>query len=155
MSALLSGRSVRAFYREARKRARIRSQRKRSIEGLANKGLVETQGDIVYLTQKGKELQQILQSKTGPEGTWDESWWIVMYDIPTSINAFRFELRRILIQSGFRKLQHSVWIHPRPCLELEFLMRAHPRLSKYIRYLKAPPFTHMKTITDWKKLSAV
>ena len=153
-SFLISGRSTRTFYREAYQRARARYRLKRSIRGLETKGLVACRGNTIHLTGKGRELMQILASRATPIGTaWKGTWWIVMYDIPISMNPIRFELRSVLIRAGFRKLQHSVWVHPHPCKELELFLKNHPRMITYVRYLEAPPFAHLETMQDWKKLS--
>jgi DNA-binding transcriptional regulator PaaX len=152
VSFLVSGRSTRALYREAHKRARARYIYKRSIENLEVRGLVERRKDALRLTNKGKELLEILASRAKSTITWQNRWWLVMYDIPVSMNAYRFELRRILTQSGFRKLQHSVWIHPAPCRELEIFLRDNPTMNRYVRYLEAPPFSSMASLNDWKKL---
>lgn len=154
MSVLMSGRSTRAFYREAYKRAHLRYKRQRSIAGLEKKGLVQRHGDLVSLTKKGEELLEILASRsTAKDLEWKGDWWIIMYDIPVSLNSFRFELRSMLIRAGFRKLQHSVWIHPHHCKEVEIFLKNHPRVSAYVRYLDTLPFTGLETLADWKKLS--
>ena len=153
MSFLLSARSTRAFYREAHKRARARYRSKRSVESLIEKGLITGRGDLLHLTQKGSELIQIIASRAAPERAWKGSWWVVMYDIPISMNAFRFELRRILVRAGFRKLQHSVWIHPHACREIDLFLQNNRRMSKHVYYMELPPFTNLKTLDDWKKLS--
>ncbi len=152
ISFLISGRSTRALYREAYKRARARYRYKRSIEGLAARGLVARSGDSLRLTDKGKELLEILASRQQKQGRWHGRWWIVMYDIPVSMSSYRFELRRILIQSGFRKLQHSVWINPHSCRELEIFLRNSPAMNKYVRYVETLPFAQMETLDDWKRL---
>ncbi|MEK7509133.1 MAG: hypothetical protein AAB605_00285 [Patescibacteria group bacterium] len=152
ISFLVSGRSIRAFHREAYKRARERYRYKRSVEGLEMRGLVTRDEDMLGLTDKGRELIEILASRSKRQTTWRGRWWIVMYDIPVSMNAYRFELRRILAQSGFRTLQHSVWINPAPCRELEIFLRNNPPMNRFVRYLEALPFAHMQTMDDWEKL---
>ena len=153
MSFLLSGRSTRAFYREAYKRARARYRDKRCLDGLEAKGLVSRRGEMLTLTQKGKELAAILESRAmHAAAPWKGNWWILMYDIPVSMSPFRFELRSLLIRGGFRKLQHSVWIHPHPSKELEVFLEHTPKLSRYVRYLETRPFAGLKTIADWKRL---
>jgi ribosomal protein S19E (S16A) len=154
VSFLMSGRSTRAFYREAYKRARARYRYKRSIEGLEARGLVGRSDDTLHLTDKGRELLEILATNPKKPNAWHGRFWIVMYDIPVAMNAYRFELRSILIRSGFRKLQQSVWINPYPCRELELFLRDNPPMKKYVRYIETLPFVHMKTLGDWKSLPA-
>ena len=153
MSFLLSARSTRAYYREASKRARARYLYKRSLEGLQARGLVTLREDTIGLTKKGKELMEIIASRPREQQRWNSRWWIVIYDIPVSMNPYRFELRRILAQSGFRKLQHSVWISPQPCHELEIFLHNNPEVSNFVRCIETLPFANMKTVADWKKLS--
>ncbi|KKW46494.1 hypothetical protein A3C21_00445 [Candidatus Kaiserbacteria bacterium RIFCSPHIGHO2_02_FULL_59_21] len=153
MSFLMSARSTRAFHGEARKRARARYHYRRSAEGLERRGVVRRRGDAISLTEQGKEIARILSSQSGArDSAWNGRWRIVMYDIPVSLNPFRFELRRILVGAGFRKLQHSVWIHPRPCEELEAFLQRNMKLARYVRYVEISPFPHMRTLADWKKL---
>lgn len=154
ISFLVSSRSTRAFYREAYKRAHARYRLKRSIEGLEARGLIQRSGERLRISDKGRELLEILTSRPAKNARWDGLFRIVMYDIPVSMNAYRFELRRILIQSGFRVLQQSVWISPHPCRELELFLRNNASMSRSVRYIEVPPFAHMKTMQDWKKLPA-
>ena len=154
MSFLLSARSTRAFYREANRRSLARYRYKRSVEGLHEKGLVSRHGDAIQLTEKGKDFANILSARMAPVGNvWKGTWWIVMYDIPVSNNPFRFELRAILLRAGFRKLQHSVWIYPHPCKELEVFLRNNPLVGAFVRYMEILPFTGFETFASWKKLS--
>ena len=153
MSFLLSGRSTRAFYREAGKRARARFRDKRSIERLKDRGLLLQSGDLLALTQKGRDMLELLHSKTMPvTSRWSGRWWIVLYDIPVSASAFRFELRRRLIRGGFRKLQHSVWIYPHPSRELEIFLKHNPMITRYVRYLEVLPFSGLTTVAEWRRL---
>ena len=152
MSFLHSGGSTRALYREAYKRARARYRYKRGMKSLEARGLVERSGDALHLTKQGKEMLEIIASRSSQKGMWHGRWWIVMYDVPVSMNTYRFDLRWILIKSGFRKLQHSVWINPHPCRELEIFLRDNPAMNKYVRYVEVLPFTHMNSVEDWKKL---
>ena len=152
ISFLVSGRSTRAFYREAYKRARANYRYKRSVKGLEIRGLVNRRGDTLHLTDKGRQLLEILSAHQQKPGRWGGRWWTIMYDIPVSMSSYRFELRRLLIRSGFHKLQHSVWVHPHPCRELEIFLRNNPLMKKYIRYVETLPFADMETVSDWKKL---
>lgn len=155
MSVLLSGRSTRVFYREAQKRAHARYRDKQCIEGLERKGLVSKKhGGLISLSPEGKELIAVLESNTDHlKAAWKGRWWLVLYDIPVSASPFRFALRRTLIRGGFRKLQHSVWVHPHRSRELELFLKQNPKMIRYVRYVETLPFVGLKTIADWKKLS--
>jgi len=153
ISFFLSARSSKVFYREAYKRARIRYRYKRSLEGLEKKGLVMSKDDTLLLTEKGRELVDILASRSASiTAVWKGRWWIAAYDIPVSMSPYRFELRKILIRAGFRKLQHSVWVHPHRCKELELFVKNNPRMRTFIHYFEALPFAGLESIEEWKKL---
>lgn len=153
MSFLLSGRSTRVFYREAYRRARARYHDRRALEGMERKGLVSRRGELLSLTREGRELAEILKQRAlSTNVAWKGRWWVLLYDIPVSISPFRFELRRMLIRGGFRKLQHSVWVCPHPSKELELFLKRRPKLSRYVRYFEALPFPGLESIADWKKL---
>jgi len=48
---------------------------------------------------------------------WDGQWRLVLFDVPTGLNAQRERLRRYLRDKGFGYLQNSVWITPDPLEE--------------------------------------
>ncbi len=153
ISALLSGASTKQFYREARQRARDRYNYKRSLTRLEQRGLIRQSNDVFCLTVEGRELLEVLAVQEVVDRTWKGRWWLVMYDIPVSMTPFRFEIRRILVRAGFRKLQQSVWIHWHRCSELEGYLRKNSQLQNLIRYVETLPFPHMESLEDWKKLT--
>jgi DNA-binding transcriptional regulator PaaX len=153
-SALISARSTRTFYREAYKRAHAKYVRKRAAEALRAKGLIDLRDDTTILTSKGREIVKILSSrKAVVDKLWRGNWCIIMYDIPVSMSPFRFELRSILVRAGFKKLQHSVWIHASPCKELELFLKNNRRLIPFVRLVQASPFVGMQTLADWNRLA--
>ena len=160
MSALLSSRSTKQFYREATKRAVARYRAKKALERLRQHGYVDTTEDNdphVTLTTKGRELllrAKLLKSKAIQASPWQGTWTLVLYDIPVSHSAYRYDLRSVLIHAGFRKLQHSVWISPYPCEELQNYVTEHAGLCRYVRVLTAHPLPGLNTIDDWRKLPA-
>lgn len=57
---------------------------------------------------------------------WDKKWRLVVFDIPEDKRKARDAIRRQIKQLGFKKLQHSIWIHPLPCLvELDRIRSAY------------------------------
>ncbi len=96
---------------------------------------------------------EVFDSPRQKQQAWSGRWWLVIYDIPVSMNAYRFELRQTLVRAGFRKLQHSVWISPEPCDKLKILLRRNPEFNDLVRYIETLPFVQMETLGDWKKLS--
>jgi DNA-binding transcriptional regulator PaaX len=45
---------------------------------------------------------------------WDHKWRILSFDIPEDRRRVRAQLRRYLHLLGFRSIQQSIWITPRP-----------------------------------------
>ncbi len=96
----------------------------RQVATLEQRQLVErdlaSSDDRMYrLTQRGRLLvlggrdPQIQWARK-----WDGRWRLVLFDVPTSQNAFHIKLWRYLRNRGFGCLQNSVWITPDP-LEAE------------------------------------
>lgn len=158
MSVLLSARSTRQFYREANKRALARYRAKKALERLQRSGYVVATRHAdphIILTKKGGALLQralLLSSKPALHSSWEGTWTLVLYDIPVSHSAYRYDLRSMLIRAGFRKLQHSVWISPHPCEELQRYIEQHAGLRRYVRILTANPAPGLRHVDDWEKL---
>lgn len=56
---------------------------------------------------------------------WDKKWRLVSFDIPTSFNSQRVQLRRYLCDRNFGCLQKSLWITPDPLVsEIAVMGRA-------------------------------
>jgi len=158
MSTLLSSRSTKQFYREATKRAVARYRAKKALERLRRNGYIDTTKENdphITLTQKGRELLQrakLLKSTVIQTPAWQGTWTLVLYDIPVSHSTYRYDLRSMLMHVGFRKLQHSVWISPYPCDDLQEYLAEHAGLRRYVRVLTVNPVPGLSTIDDWKKL---
>jgi phenylacetic acid degradation operon negative regulatory protein len=153
MSMLTSARSTKRFYQSAYKKAYAKQAYQRAVTSLERKGLLKVNGDSVHISEKGSALLATIQSHTMHiNKKWNGHWWILMYDIPTRMNTYRFELRRILLRAGYRKLQHSVWVHPYESPELKEFLRSHRELVHMVRYFNAPAFDGLESLADWKKL---
>ena len=92
---------------------------RKRVYSLRYQGLIA--GDIkqdLILTDRGvwalEDLSfcQLIQHKK-----WDKKWRMVIFDIPEAKRPARDQIRRLLKDLGFLKLQISVWVHPLPCLE--------------------------------------
>lgn len=66
--------------------------------------------------------------------TWDGKWRVVAFDIPEQLTTLRDKVRRILKETGFVKLQQSVWIFPHECEELVRLVQEESQLAPHILY---------------------
>jgi CRISPR-associated endonuclease Cas2 len=114
----------------------------RAFRRLHEKGLViierAGQDTRVRLSEKGQaELARWTQQDATPPRRWDEKWRMVIFDVHESRRHVRDRLRSILVQQGFRELQHSVWVYPYPCEELHVLLKTELRLGKDVLYIIA------------------
>lgn len=103
-----------------------------AVTRLENAGLVKTSGERghrnIELTDKGHAtIETIYASEYRiPEPAfWDGKWRIVMFDIREVRRRARSQLRSLLFDAGFLRLQDSVWVYPYPCDEFVGLVRAH------------------------------
>ena len=81
---------------------------------------------VITLSDKGRTAlikQQLLQADYLPQGTFT----VIIFDIPESERVSRRQFRLLLRQSGFVKLQQSVWVSRRDVFQI---------VSEFIRRLK-------------------
>jgi DNA-binding transcriptional regulator PaaX len=95
-------------------------------------GLVKTSGERgrrnIILTDKGHAVIESIYAseyKIPEPAFWDGKWRVVMFDIREKRRRARSQLRMLLSEAGFLRLQDSVWIYPHPCDEFIGLVRAH------------------------------
>jgi len=86
---------------------------------------------LVTLTDKGRSAllqQQLRQSDSLPKGTFT----VVIFDIPESERLSRRQFRLLLRQSGFVKLQQSVWVSQRDARQImaDFVRRV--KLGRWV-----------------------
>ena len=79
---------------------------------------------------------------------WDGKWRLVSFDIPQNFRGVRTALRRLLLRSGFKKAQGSVYIFPHHCKELMDFFMSDPRLFKHILLVVAP---EISDADRWKR----
>ena len=66
---------------------------------------------------------------------WDNTWWIITFDIPEELRKIRNSLRFHLKKLGFHELQKSVFIHPFNCIdEIEFIIDFY-KIPKFVRII--------------------
>lgn len=58
---------------------------------------------------------------------WDGKWRVLIFDLTEKRRHTRDQLRRMLQNTGFVRLQDSVWVYPFPCDEFIRLVRAYLR----------------------------
>ncbi|MFA5997427.1 MAG: CRISPR-associated endonuclease Cas2 [Candidatus Paceibacterota bacterium] len=124
-----------------------------AIKRLREKGLVtwEKRGKGVFLrlTKQGEKAIRILERKeyrVAIPKKWDGKWRVIIFDIREKMRADRNKFRKTLIQIGFLKLQHSVWVYPYPCEELITLIKTDFKMGKEILYIIADSIENDKVV---------
>lgn len=91
---------------------------------------------FIKLTQKG-QLKLLLQKADARRASkWDGKWRLLVFDIPEGSRKKRNLLRRLLKESGFKKLQASVFINPWPLNREAIIYLKETGLMGYIRILR-------------------
>ena len=157
---LLSARSSRLLFRNAREFHNWRMKRKRAIYSLQKKGLVNLRGDKIRLTRFARELLDLQNElmciaeknrKTinNSMKRWDSFWHVVIFDIPNKQHRLRGFLRDMLKEVGFQKVQHSTYIAPSITKEFYSFLNRYKDLDSYLILLKV----HKKDApASWVKL---
>ncbi len=115
----------------------LQQRRKRMIERLEKKGLIKISPQahdlVVTLSCKAQEhiaTQKLLQH-TFNKKTWDGSWTLLMFDIPTQANDTRVRLSHILQKIGFIQVQLSVYAFPYEVPELETFLQNQKKYGEH------------------------
>ncbi len=85
---------------------------KQSFERLINRGLINKKGSVFVASRKGLRFFRKNSKKNLSSDIWDGKWRLVSFDVPGGYNQKRDELRRMLKDFDFYRLQRSVWISP-------------------------------------------
>ena len=100
------------------------------------RGYLEKTNGHYAVTPKGeKRLSRLYFSQIKQQTAWDGQWRLVIFDIPTQYNLARSQIRRLIQQLGFEKLQQSIWVHPLPCLDEFKLLRETYGIKTHIRLI--------------------
>ena|SRR3989338_2155008 len=96
---------------------------------------------MLELTEKGKAATLLHQLRTSP---WhrENTYTIVIFDIPETQRAARLQFRQLLKAGGFKLLQHSVWISQRDSYKVvaDFITRL--RLKRWVNVYHATDLLH-------------
>lgn len=131
-----------------------------AISRLVRRGLLERRREhgkvALRLTKKGELHAGRLYlegffSFTRPK-RWDGRWRIVIFDVWEKRRDIRRRLREILRNTGFVRLQDSVWIFPYDCEELIAFMRTDLRLGRAVLYFVADGIENDKDLRTHFKL---
>lgn len=101
-------------------------------------------GQIEILLQKAKSFQK-------PK-TWDGKWRLFIFDIPEQARSKRDQLRHLLKENKFTKLQASVFISPYPINREGIKYLEKSGLSNYIRMLRVDEIDDDKRLKQIFKL---
>jgi phenylacetic acid degradation operon negative regulatory protein len=91
------------------------------------------------LTEMGRERVEEAASRIFSHHVekWDGQWTILTYSLPEKLRSRRDRLRRELTWLGFGPLLPSVWISPRPVVELTLRHLAQRQLELFVHVFRA------------------
>lgn len=102
-------------------------------------GRVRTKnGYAIRLTERGQEALarfELGNFKLKNPEKWDGRWRLVIFDIKEWHKNVRNQVRRLLSQNNFLRLQDSVWIYPFPCEEFAELVKTGYGVRHEVLYL--------------------
>jgi phenylacetic acid degradation operon negative regulatory protein len=101
---------------------------KRAIKNATEKGWIKE----LEVTEDGQKRLKTLFREYSPPFKWSGNWYLVNFDIPEKMRWKRDLLRKKLKESGFGKLQDSIWICPFDLLgEVEKILKEYS-LTPYV-----------------------
>jgi hypothetical protein len=117
---------------------------RRAINRLIKQGYIQKENDRYRITDTGrKRLEQSVRTariklqQCAHTKKWDRKWRVVIFDIKEKRRAVRDELRTLLTNTGFVRLQDSVWVYPHRCDEVIALLKFHLTLGYDLVYIIA------------------
>ena len=115
---------------------------KRTIGRMIERGYIHKEGGRYRLSEEGSVRLHTLLGKAHANGVrstkpkkWDGKWRVVVFDVKETRRPVRDELRRTLQETGFIKLQDSVWVYPYRCDEVVMLLKFHLTLGRDLVYM--------------------
>jgi CRISPR/Cas system-associated endoribonuclease Cas2 len=130
----------------------------RSLESLLGKGYVEFVGapkKHLKITNKGRKyLEEIEGTRYQLERPkkWDKQYRVVIFDISEQRKGIREQLRHILTDIGFMRLQDSVWVYPYDCEEVVTLIKTDFKIGRDILYRVVKEIEYDKPIRAYFNL---
>ena len=121
-------------------RPRQREYVSSSAAKLVKRDLLRFKDGYYQLTEKGERLLRRLELsdyRLNKPGRWDGKWRMVIFDIQEKKRKIRVQIRRILGQTGFYRLQDSVWVYPYDCEDIIGLLKTDLGVGKEILYIIA------------------
>lgn len=132
------------LFRGTHNKYRFTNQAKSVLVRLAQKG------HIVFEKRDGKSYARITSAGrkilereeqyarlrlASSKEPWDERWRVVIFDIPEYRRLTRDQLRTVMRNAGFYRLQNSVWLYPYDCEDFVALLKADLRVGRAVLYL--------------------
>ncbi|HAO81139.1 MAG TPA: CRISPR-associated endonuclease Cas2 [Candidatus Veblenbacteria bacterium] len=96
---------------------------------------------MVTLTQKGSMATLAVNLQRAAMRS-DKLYTVVVFDVPQSQNTVRRQLRLLLRQGGFIKLQQSVWMSKTDTYELIAQFIKQVKLEPWVNVFRARDFLH-------------
>lgn len=129
---------------------------KKAIQKLVNDKIIYLSDEEINLTKKGYKLLQKIQTEDvaiKPKDKWDGVWHLVCYDIPEKFKKERDYFRQKLIESGFYKIQLSLWVYPYECKEEIAVIAQNLRIAPFVAYLNTDYLPRQDVVVRYFKLS--
>ena len=101
------------------------------------KAVKEEGRQFLALTNKGELQQLFIKARLPKKSKWDGKWRIMTFDIPEDVREKRDQLRWLLKNNGFKKMQASVFINPFPLNREAISYLRQTKLLPYIRIIRA------------------
>jgi CRISPR-associated endonuclease Cas2 len=122
---------------------RLKHQLNDTLRRLVLKGyvtFVDKDGrKFARLTPNGERYLQYEQQKAALQlqgkKRWDKRWRVVIFDIPEYRRGTRDKLRLTMQNTGFYRLQDSVWLYPHDCEDFIALLKADLKIGNAILYM--------------------
>ena len=107
---------------------------------LRRKGLLKFKDGQYEITAAGEgvlERWRRADFKITRPKRWDKKWRIIVFDIPERKKKIRDEVRLILTNAGFQRLQDSVWVYPYDCEDVIGLLKMDYGIGRDMLYIIA------------------
>ncbi len=126
------------FDKERRRKKNPKYVVTEAITRLERKGLIKKAKNGQFrLSKEGARRLHLIEYGTYPPPTekWDKKWRIVSFDVGEERKRSREQLRLLLQQVGFVRLQDSVWVYPYDVEEVIDLIKTANFLDKEVLYM--------------------
>jgi hypothetical protein len=109
-----------------------------AIARLVTKGCITvSKNGKLFLTKEGEKRLHMIEYGVYPfpKTRWDKKWRIVSFDVSEKRRKTRDQLRLLLRQVGFVRLQDSVWVYPYDVEDVINLIKTGNFLGKEVLYM--------------------